>query len=427
VSIRPRLSLGLGVLGAVLWAALPPGDTQAITLFVLGLGLLLGFGAGRDEPGEGWVVTPGRIVILAFVLRAAWALVEHRYAPLSEVYAWDVPYYDTVAGAVAAAWRARIRAPLLWGVNVTVHSYLGAVVYLLVGRTLLGLGMLAALLGALSIGHVYQAARGILGSERARLVALALAVWPSHVLWTSQYLREPWVFYFVALALHASVRWRRSHALGDWLKTAACIVAVALFRTSTGLIACGALAAATAWALAVPARRPVKIERPILAALALAGGAVVALKIAASAFLGGSVLRYLALKREGTSSGPGVIHPGWGLRSWGEAIAYAPLGVVTFVIAPFPWQVRNLAQLAAALENLVLLAMMILAGARPSRLRSLDWGAAAFTVAFGALGILAFGLIEGNAGIAFRHKTQFLPSMLIVLAAAWPVARTRRA
>jgi hypothetical protein len=417
--------IAVGGAGAALWAWLPgaPGDAQGILLFGLGLGLLLRFTRIDTPMGAPGAMTCDRIVLLAFLVRAAFAFVDRRYALIPDLYTSDVAYYDGLAWAIASAWRAGVHPEIALPPNVAVHSSLGAVVYVLLGRTPLGLGMLAAMLGALSIGHVYRAARGIVGAERGTLAALALALWPSHVLWTSQYFREPWVFYFVALALHASVRWRTSNALADWVTTAACVVLVTVFRTGTGLVAVGALAAATLWALAVPRSRPVTLVRPALAVVAFAGGVAAIMKWAAAALPEGSILGYVALTRQKLATGGSAIHPGWAVRSWGEAIVYAPFAVITFLLAPLPWHARNVPQLGAALENLMLLAMIVLAGARLSQFRTLAWNTALFTAAFGALGILAFGLVEGNAGTAFRHKMQFLPALLIVLAAAWPAAR----
>src|SRR5207247_8286418 len=87
--------------------------------------------------------------------------------------------------------------------------------------------------------------------------------------------------------------------------------------------------------------------------------------------------------------------------------------------APFPWQLTSLAQLGSAVENLFLAGLIAGAAACGWRTRWREGWSAAFVAIVAAAGLTVFAVVEGNLGTAYRHKMQFLPYFLILLALAW--------
>ena len=94
-----------------------------------------------------------------------------------------------------------------------------------------------------------------------------------------------------------------------------------------------------------------------------------------------------------------------------------PAAVVSVLFRPFPWEIRNGTTLAAALEGVLLLTLLIachrsIASVPGQVLRN---PYLAFVVGYSTLFIIAFANV-GNIGILARQRTQLLPLLLTLLA-----------
>ena len=100
----------------------------------------------------------------------------------------------------------------------------------------------------------------------------------------------------------------------------------------------------------------------------------------------------------------------------GGAAGFLPIGLVYFLLAPFPWSVTTVLQQVTLPESLVwyVLFLCVLRGAW----LALRHDPRAYTVLVSVLGIVTFSyaLVEGNVGTAYRHRAQVLP-LFFVLAA----------
>jgi hypothetical protein len=132
----------------------------------------------------------------------------------------------------------------------------------------------------------------------------------------------------------------------------------------------------------------------------------------------------LSQLRQGLAYGSSAFHVDVAYGSWLDVVTFAPVGVLHFLFAPFPWQATNLAQAATAVENLVFDALVFIALTRWPWVAVTPKGPTLAVALFVAVGVVAFGVVEGNLGTAFRHKMQFLPLMLALLSPAWPVGRS---
>ncbi len=89
--------------------------------------------------------------------------------------------------------------------------YLIAAVYGLIGRNLLAIQFINAVLGAATAVMIFLCSQHVFNNERvARLAGIAVAFYPSLVLWSSQGLKDgPVVFLFSAMHFDYSQTWRK--------------------------------------------------------------------------------------------------------------------------------------------------------------------------------------------------------------------------
>jgi hypothetical protein len=89
-----------------------------------------------------------------------------------------------------------------WGM-----TYLVAGVYLIVGRNILAVQFVNAVLGAATAPLIYLCAQFVFNNTRvARLSALAVAFFPSLVLWSSQGLKDGPIVFFLALSILTTLK-----------------------------------------------------------------------------------------------------------------------------------------------------------------------------------------------------------------------------
>jgi hypothetical protein len=98
------------------------------------------------------------------------------------------------------------------------------------------------------------------------------------------------------------------------------------------------------------------------------------------------------------------------------AITFFPIGLVYFLLAPFPWSVTSVLQAVTLPESIIwyFLFCCVLRGAW----LAVKYDVRAYTVPVAILATVTFSyaLIESNVGTAYRHRAQVLP-LFFVLAA----------
>ena len=130
------------------------------------------------------------VTLLALALRAASALVTE-YKPIFPAY-----YYTDAESIRAAATRALAevedgREPAINGtLSERIQTLISLESFRLFGPRQLPVKLLNALLGALAVAVLGWTFSLVFAPEAAGLACLAVAVWPSHVFYTSQNLKE---------------------------------------------------------------------------------------------------------------------------------------------------------------------------------------------------------------------------------------------
>ena len=100
-----------------------------------------------------------------------------------------------------------------------------------------------------------------------------------------------------------------------------------------------------------------------------------------------------------------------------DSPADLPGAVISVLFRPFPWEIRNATTLAAALESVLLLVLLIASRRSLAALprQALRNPYLAYVAGYSTLFIIAFANV-GNIGILARQRTQLLPILLTLLA-----------
>jgi len=306
--------------------------------------------------------------------------------------------------------------------------YFVAAIYSIIGRNLLAVQLLNAVLGAATAVVIFLCAQHVFNNFRvARLAAIAVAFYPSLVLWSSQGLKDGPTVFFLALAIFATLR------LGEKLSLRFILILlcslIALFALRFYVLYMISVAIGGAFIIGMQQVTASSFGRQ-LSAIVLLGLALTYVGVTRSA--GSQFERYgnlqtvqasrLDLARSAES--------GFGrdvdVSSTSGALSTIPLGVLYLLFAPFPWQVTSLRQSITLPEMIVWWASfpMLVLGLWFSiryRLRMIS-PILIFTVML----TFAYSVFQGNVGTAYRQRAQLLVFYFIFVAVGFVLMKEKR-
>ncbi len=423
------LLAALSVALAAVVALTVPGGAAAVVLCaacacVCGLLLSRGEGAHRD-----FLV---RVFVGALLLRMAVGVVINVFE-LQEFFGGDALTYDFYGGMLIDTYhqqnaylRDDLRAWVTgsgWGM-----VYLVAFVYSLIGRNMLAVQFVNAVVGAATAPVIFLCARHIFQNVRvAKLAALAVAFYPSLVLWSSQGLKDGPIVFLLALTMLATLR------LGERISAK---YLVTLVLATAGIMTLRfyvfyMLVAAVAGAFII-GMRP-------LTSLSLARQVAIVLML-------GVGLTYIGvLRRAGTqfeqygnleavqrtrSDLVRSANTGFGqdvdVSTATGALSVIPLGMTYLLFAPFPWQLASLRQSITLPEMVVWwvsFPLLILGIWFTLKYR---FRQALPILLFTTMLTLAYSIFQGNVGTAYRQRSQILVFYFIFVAVGAVLLKERQ-
>jgi len=316
-------------------------------------------------------------------------------------------------------------------------DYWNAAVYALSGESPFSMFFLNALAGSSAVIFIYLIALLLWNRNAARGAAFLCGFWPSHILWGSQNLKEPFTILFVCLFfwafLHLLANFR-FHLLGICILS---LVGAFLIRAPLGAILF------LSFFLSLLFSSPKAQGFVILLILSvflfsqalgfgMSKGSWSFVKHASYNVLSSSIeetniskvvenisdLRKVRTEKARTAFLSKVdFKSGWGL------LLFLPLGLFYVFFAPFPWQASGPIQLFGALESLIWY-FLFLSAARGFivllKKRTVGLNSLAIFILFMAI---AFGLIEGNAGTLFRHRCPLWVLLFVFVAVGFDIKK----
>lgn len=415
----------LAVVG-VLVASLAVADTASILAVpILGfLGVFLTFVLARLQRHTGDWRFLRDLMFLGVALRLLLLAVVHQTVG-PYVFAPDQFTYESWGQGILAHFfggaplPTRLRDTLQVG-----YPSLNALLFLVFGPAKVAPPVVNVFLSAWTAIPVYSLARLLLPDSRpvARLASAFTVLFPSLILWSTLNIREAPTILVVVSAVYFLTRVQRQPDLAGITGVVVTLGLLTLLREYlTSLVGM----AGAAGVLMGRSRSPIR-------SLAVGSVMLVALTFAFQSLgLGGSLTGEPSLERaqflrESFQMGAGSAYgQAADVSTPVGALAYLPLGLAYFLLAPFPWEIGSALQAITLPESLLWWAIFPFG----------VWGlalalrrhAGAFTVPVAVVVTVtfAYALVESNVGTAYRHRAQILPVGFILCALGIWTVRAR--
>ena len=418
------LALAVGV------SLLFPAEGAAAVVLCAALAAACGLLVSRHETHARFLL---QVFAAGVLVRAAVGALIY-YFQLQEFFGGDALTYDFRGTTYVEFWRGNIGyesfseiiGPSLlrnWGMD-----YLVGVIYMLVGRNMLAVQFFNAVVGGATAPVIFFCARHIFQNVRvAKVAALAVAFYPSLVLWSSQGLKDGPIVFLLALSMLATLK------LGERLSVK--YVAVLLFALY-GLLCfrfyifyMTAAAVCGAFVIGMRPQTTRNLMRQFVVVLAIGVGLTYlgVLRTAGNQFDNFADLNAVQRSRADLVRSANT---GFGsdvdVSTTSGAISVIPLGMAYLLFAPFPWQFASLRQsitfpeMVAWWASFPLLLMGIWFTLK-HRLRQ-----ALPILIFTSMLTVAYSIFQGNVGTAYRQRSQILVFYFIFIAVGAVLLRERR-
>ncbi len=403
------------------------------------------------------------LAALALTLRIGCALATE-FDPIFPAYYYTDAALTHSAATAALDDLAAGRAPHIGGtLSEQMQTVMTLGTYRIFGPRPLAIKLVNALLGTLAIVALARALSFLFSPRAALAAGAAVAVWPSHVFYTSQNLKEApadlLAYLALAAALAASDGSGRPRVRAAAFASAAALLLLGagFYRSYVLLSLSGGLLLAFALMARERAQRAPALIGAAAVCLTLAAypwaarHAVLALELGSpesprstnwerslpqvfpttiderdsanvnrptspEGITGFRKTRQLADRRWAKYASEREIgtqiHPDAEFKTWGDVLAYLPKGAFTVLFMPLPGLYPlegKVGRYAAAGENLILLALSVLAAA--GIVRGAKTPARLGVLSFFAVMTAGAALLEFDLGSAGRHKLLYMPML----------------
>jgi hypothetical protein len=306
--------------------------------------------------------------------------------------------------------------------------YLVAAVYQLVGRNMLATQLMNCVFGAATAVVIYLCAHHVFQNSRvSRLAGIAVAFYPSLVLWSSQGLKDGPIVFCLAVAILATLK------LGEKLSLKYIVILVAVLLSLIALrfyvFYMIAVAIGGAFIIGMQQLSATSFVRQFTAMILL-GLALTYIGVTRSASVQMEHYGNLQVLQNSRSDQARSAETGFGkdvdVSTTSGALSTIPMGVLYLLFAPFPWQITSLRQSITLPEMIVWWASfpMLVLGlwfTIKYRLRMIS-PILIFTVML----TLAYSAFQGNVGTAYRQRAQLLVFYFIFVAVGFVVMKEKR-
>ncbi len=351
---------------------------------------------------------------------------------LQEFFGGDALAYDSLGDSLLKVWRGELSYEVVMrgmaGQNFYGMPYLVAAIYALVGRNMLAVQFVNAVLGALTILPLYLCAQHIFENRQvARMTALLIAFFPSMLLWSSQGLKDAPIIFLLALAMLATLRLTTKLNVGYFVLLLGAMLGLLSLRFyvfyMVAAAACGAF---------IIGQRPLTTRSFLqhIVIIVCVGLVLVQFGILKRATTQYATFGNLEILQRSRLDMSRRAESGFArdidVSTSEGALSAIPLGVIYLLFAPFPWQVTSLRQTITLPEMIVwwscfpLLVLGLWFTLR-YRLRQ-----ALPILLFTLMLTLTYSVFQGNVGTAYRQRAQLLIFYFIFVSVGYTLLKERR-
>lgn len=373
------------------------------------------------------------VFLVGLGLRMAFGLLVHIFE-LRDFFGPDAGSYDRNGANLVDIWLGhRLQDSLTtfqndpgsgagWGMN-----YFTGFVYLFLGRNIFAAQSLCAVIGAATAPMVFFCARKIFSNLRvAKISAVAIAVFPSFIIWSGQLLKDGLIIFLLVLAITMVLQLQNRLnylALGSLIFS---LLALLSLRFYIFYVAVVAVAGSFLVGMSTSNRSIFRRTAVVI----LVGISLLYLGVGQKAEVQLEIFGNLQRVQSSRGDLARAADSGFGLEtdvSTTEGALFAiPLGFTYLMFAPFPWQASNLRQAITIPEVLFWWATIpfLIIGliyTVKHRLRN------AFPILiFSLLLTVAYSIFQGNVGTAYRQRTQIQVFLFIFIGVGWTVYQEHR-
>ncbi len=373
------------------------------------------------------------VFLVALLLRMGFGLLIQIYE-LRDFFGGDAIAYDTHAASLVDIWMGRFvqndfltyqNDPAIgagWGMY-----YFTGFIYFLVGRNIFAAQSFCAVVGAATAPMVFFCARKIFNNLRvAKVSAIAIAIFPSFVIWSGQLLKDGLIIFLLVLAMTMVLELQKKF---NWVALALLIFSL-LGTMSLRFYIFYMVIVAVVGSFLIGMSNSNKSMLRRIAVIGLMAAALLYLGIRQKASI--ELTRFANLERIQSSrrdlarAADSGFAQDVDVSTTEGAISAVPIGFAYLMFAPFPWQAANLRQAITIPEVLFWWAMIpfLIVGLIYSvrhRLRN------AFPVLiFSLLLTLSYSVFQGNVGTAYRQRTQIQVFLFIFISVGWTIWQEHR-
>jgi hypothetical protein len=406
-------------------------DTSKAVLLCTGVAVIAGLFVSRQPIERQFLI---RVFIAALLIRVFLGTLIFAFRG-QDFFGGDALTYDFFGHAQLTAWRGDRFSQLLvdrfigkgggsgWGM-----VYMVAAIYGLIGRNMLAVQLVNAVLGAFTAPLVFLCAHHVFSNVRvSKIAALAVAFYPSLVLWSSQGLKDGPIVVFLVLSILATLRLGEKIRLMYVGLLVFSLFALLTLRFYVFYMICVAIAGA--FIVGMRALTPTTFLRQFLLIILIGLGLT---------YLG--VMRYANVQLESyanleriqrsrldaAQSAQSGFAKDVDVSTTSGAISTIPVGMLYLLFAPFPWQLASLRQSITLPEMIIWWASfpMLVLGLWFSikyRLRMISP-----ILIFTTMLSLAYSMFQGNVGTAYRQRAQLLVFYFIFVAVGYVLILEKR-
>ena len=373
------------------------------------------------------------VFLVALAARMAFGIFIHVF-DLREFFGGDARAYDMYGAVLMDTWlgHAQLGEGLTYQIDPRSGAgwgmyYLTGFIYTLLGRNIFAAQSFCAVIGAATSPMVYFCANKIFNNIKvAKFSAIAIAIFPSFVIWSGQLLKDGLIIFLLVLIMTMVLQLQERVnyvAIG--------LLVVALFGIMSlrfYILYMVLVAIVGSFIVGVNTTNKSILRRTFV--LLVLGFSAIYFGVGRNASVELKVFGNLDRIQSSRSDLARAANSGYGedvdVSTTEGAISALPLGFSYLMFAPFPWQAANLRQAITIPEVLLWWAMMplLISGmiyAIKKRLRN------AFPILiFSLMLTIAYSIFLGNVGTAYRQRTQIQVFLFILVGVGWTIFQERR-
>lgn len=405
-------------------------DTGRAVLVCAGLAVVAGLLIARQPDGSEFLL---RIFVSALLLRLILGTAIFVFRG-QEFFGGDAFTYDYLGFAQLQAWAG----DRYFGQVVFAHIghsggtswgmiYMVASIYAVIGRNALAVQYVNAVVGAATAPIIYLCALEVFNNIRvARISALAVAFFPSLVLWSSQGLKDGPIVFFLALSIMATLKLSKKFDLRQLVVLVISLFAILSLRFYVFYMLVAAVGGAFLIGTVKLSALNFVRQFTVIVLLGLALTYVGITRYAKQLEHYGNLERIQRSRQDSAVRGQSGFAAQSDVSTSEGALSTIPIGLLYLLFAPFPWQLASLRQSITLPEMIVWWASfpLLILGLWFSikyRLRQIS-PILIFTVMLS----LAYSIFQGNVGNAYRQRSQLLVFYFIFVAVGYVLLAEKR-